>query len=91
MLCDDPQIFFSQYFLKIKYSRVVLFIFVNFDVFTNKPVEWPKFALFYRSFWQVLDHDKQAGLTPVNACIYTILIIFLVCLLKGALNIFKTI
>jgi len=33
ILCDDPQIFFSQYVLKNKFSRVVLFIFVNFDVF----------------------------------------------------------
>jgi hypothetical protein len=30
---------FFGYLKKNKYSRVVLFIFVNFDVFTNKTVE----------------------------------------------------
>ncbi len=27
----------------------------------NKTVEWPKFALFYKSFWQVLDRELEAG------------------------------
>ncbi len=55
ILCDDPQIFFSQYFFKNKLSRVVLLKFLNLDFFTNKTVKWPKFAWFYKSFWQVLD------------------------------------
>ena len=50
ILSDDPQIFFGQNFLKNKFSRVVSFIYANFDVFTNKTVEWPKFALLYNSF-----------------------------------------
>ncbi len=54
ILCDDPQFVFSQY-LKKKFSRVVLLKFLNFDFFSNKTVEWPKFAWFYKSFWQVLD------------------------------------
>ncbi len=61
-----PLNFISQYFSKNKYSRVVLFIFVNFDTFTNKTVEWPKFALFYKSFWTVLDRELATGLTPVT-------------------------
>jgi hypothetical protein len=46
ILCDDPQ-FFSA---KNKFSRVVLLKYLNFDFFTNKTVQWPKFAWFYKSF-----------------------------------------
>ena len=66
ILCDDPQFFFSQYFLKNKFSRDVWLKFLNFDFFTNKTVEWPKFALFYMSFWPVSDSELAAGVTPVT-------------------------
>ena len=66
ILCDDPQFFFSQYFFKNKFSRDVWLKFLNFDFFTNKTVEWPKFALFYMSFWPVLDRELATGVTPVT-------------------------
>ncbi len=69
-LCDDPKLFSDNIFFKKRYSRVVLFIFVNFDVFTNKTFEWPKLALFYRSFWQVLDCELAAGLTLVTTFLH---------------------
>ncbi len=40
--------------------------FLNFDFFTNITGEWPKFALFYMSFWPVLDRKLAAGVTPVT-------------------------
>ena len=52
--------------IKKKLSRDVWLKFLNLDFFTNKTVEWTKFALFYMSFWPVLDRKLAAGVTPVT-------------------------
>ncbi len=66
IFCVMTQFFFCQYFLKNKFPRDVWLKFLNFDFFTYKTVEWPKFALFFMSFWPVLDRELATGETPVT-------------------------
>ncbi len=61
-----PNFFSANIFKKISSPELYCWNFSILIFFTNITVEWQKFALFYMSFWPVLDRELAAGVTPVT-------------------------